>query len=92
MVKNPPAGDVDMIPRSGTSPGGGNDNPLQFSCLEKSMDKGARWGSKESDTTEQLTLLTFTEDLKQAGHSLQAGLYHWAEDQERGAITFWGHR
>ena len=56
------------------------------------MDKGARWGSKESDTTEQLTLLTFTEDLKQAGHSLQAGLYHWAEDQERGAITFWGHR
>ena len=41
----------------GGSPGEGNDNPLQYSCLEKSMDRGA-WQAtvhgvtKESDTTE----------------------------------------
>ena len=46
MVKNLPsnAGDVrDMgsIPGLGRSPGGGNGNPLQYSCLENPMDRGA---------------------------------------------------
>ena len=42
MVKNPPAnaGDVVWIPGSGRSPGEGNDNPLQYSCLENPMDRG----------------------------------------------------
>ena len=42
MIKNWPAnaGDVGSIPGSGKSPGEGNDNPLQFSCLESSMDRG----------------------------------------------------
>ena len=35
--------DVGSIPGSGRSPGGGNDNPLQYSCLENSMDRGAWW-------------------------------------------------
>ena len=35
------AGDPDLIPRSGRSPGEGNGYPLQYSCLEKSMDRGA---------------------------------------------------
>ena len=44
VVKNPPAnagdtGDLVLIPRSGRSPGGGN--PLQYSCLENPMDRGA---------------------------------------------------
>ena len=44
MVKNPPANagdirDVGSITRSGRSPGGGHGNPLQYSCLENSMDK-----------------------------------------------------
>ena len=34
-------GDVDSISESGRSPGGGNGNPLQYSCLENSMDRGA---------------------------------------------------
>ena len=44
-VKNPPAnaGDTDLIPESGRSPGGGNGNPLQYPCLENSMVKGAWW-------------------------------------------------
>ena len=35
------AGDVGSIPGSGISPGEGNGNPLQYSCLENSMDRGA---------------------------------------------------
>ena len=51
------------IPRSGRSPGGGNSNPFQYSCLKNSVDKGA-WqatvneGHKELDMTEHLTQLT----------------------------------
>ena len=35
------ARDVSSIPESGRSPGGGNGNPLQYHCLENSMDRGA---------------------------------------------------
>ena len=44
MVKNPPAnaGDMGSIPGSGRSLGEGNGNPLYYSCLENSMDRGAR--------------------------------------------------
>ena len=43
MVKNPPANaeDAGLIPGSGRSPGEGNGNPLQYSCLENPMDRGA---------------------------------------------------
>ena len=37
------AGDLGSIPWSGRSPGEGNVNPLQYSCLENSMDRGAWW-------------------------------------------------
>ena len=45
-VKNPPAnaggtGDAGLILGSGRSPGGGNGNPVQYSCLENPMDRGA---------------------------------------------------
>ena len=43
MVKNLPAnlGVTGSIPVSGRSPGGGNGNPLQYSCLQNPMDRGA---------------------------------------------------
>ena len=58
VVENLPAnaGDTSSIPGSGRSPGEGNDNPLQYSCLGNPMDRGA-WratvhgAAKESDTT-----------------------------------------
>ena len=65
VVKNPPANagdirDVDSIPGLGRSPGVGNGNPVQYACLENSMDQGAWWVAvhrvaKESDTTELLS-------------------------------------
>ena len=61
MVKNPPAnvGGATSVLGLGRSPVGGNGNPLQYSCLENSMDRGTRWAmvrgvTKESDTTERL--------------------------------------
>ena len=57
-VENLPtnAGDMDSILRLGISPGEGNGNPLQYSCLGNPMEKGGWWASvhtvtKESDTT-----------------------------------------
>ena len=38
-------GDLGSIPRLGRSPGGGHDNPLQYSCLENSMDRGVWWAT-----------------------------------------------
>ena len=61
VVKNPLANtqdvrDVNLIPGSGRSPGGGQCNLLQYSCLENPMDRGAWqatvYGVTESDTTE----------------------------------------
>ena len=61
VVKNPPAKtggirDLGSVPGLGRSPGEGNGNPLQYSCLENPMDRGA-WRAtvhgitKESETT-----------------------------------------
>ena len=58
VVKNLPANarDTGSIPALGRSPGGRYGNPLQCSCLENSMDRGAWWttvhGVTESDITE----------------------------------------
>ena len=48
MVNNPPANvghveDTGSVSWLGRSPGGGNENPLQYSCLENLMDRGAWW-------------------------------------------------
>ena len=57
-VKNLPAnaGDPGLSPGLGRSPGGGNDNPVRYSCLENPVDRG-EWqatvhGVAESDMTE----------------------------------------
>ena len=48
MVKNSLAnvGDADLVPGSERfPPGGGSDNPLQYSCLESSKDRGPWWAT-----------------------------------------------
>ena len=65
VVKNTPASagdarDIGSIPGWGRSPGEGNGNPLQYSCLENPMDRGAWWatvrGVAESDTKKLMHL------------------------------------
>ena len=81
-VKNPPANsgditDVGLIRGWGRSPKEGNDNPLQYSCLEKPMDRGTWWatvhgGQKELDTTERLSTC--------AGYMTEVDLYPTASE------------
>ena len=61
MVKNLSAsagdtGDMGSIPRSGRSRGVGNGNPLQYSCLENSMDKGTWWATVHGVAKSQIRL------------------------------------
>ena len=63
VVKNPLAsagaaedGDVGFIPGSGRCPGGGHGNPLQYSCLENPMDRGA-WRARVHGVTKSRTQL-----------------------------------
>ena len=59
VVKNLPANAVDLvqIPGSGRSPGVDNGNPLQYSCLENPLDRGAWWATVHG-VTESWTLLS----------------------------------
>ena len=69
MVKNPPgnAGDVSLTSGLGRSPGVGNVNPFQYSCLEifhgqRSLAGYSPWGRKELDTAERLSLHTHNQN------------------------------
>ena len=72
------AGDLGSIPGLGRSPGGGHDNPLQYSCLEtphgqRRLAGYSPWGRKELDTTEQLST---------AQHNYGRGLHWWLSGKE----------
>ena len=54
------AGDPGSIPGWGRSPGEGNGNPLQYSCLENSMDGGAWWATVHGIAKSQTQLNDFT--------------------------------
>ena len=49
------AGDTNLIPRLGISPGEGNGNPLQYSCLENPMDRGAWWATVHGIAESEMT-------------------------------------
>ena len=74
VLKNSPANagdirDVGSIPGSGRSPGGGHANPLQYSCLENPMDRGA-WQAIAHGVAKTRTQLTQVST--QHTHSLSA--------------------
>ena len=62
MVKHLPeiAGDLGLIPGLGRSPGEGNGNPLQYSCLENPMDGGAWWATVHGVTKSRARRSNFT--------------------------------
>ena len=66
------AGDPGSIAGSGRSPGEGNGNPLQYSCLENLMDGGAWWATVHGVSKSWTRLSNFT-SLLQATHSLKSG-------------------
>ena len=51
------AGNAGLVPESGRSPGEGNGTPLQYACLENSMDRGGWWATVHgvANMTEQLS-------------------------------------
>ena len=68
VVKNPPAnadnaGDRVLVPELGRSPGEGNGNPLQYSCLENSMERGASWATMHEAAKSQTQLSMHTQPL-----------------------------
>ena len=70
------AGDMGLIPGSGRCPGEGNGNPLQYSFLGNSMDRGAGQanspqGRKQSDMTDRLTLSLSFNMMKASNHHLR---------------------
>ena len=54
------AGDLGSIPGLGRSPGEGNGNPLQYSCLENPMDRGAWWATAHGVAKSRTRLSDFT--------------------------------
>ena len=77
MVKNLPVNagytrDVGLIPGSGKSPGEGNGNPLQYSCLENPMDRGSWWvtvhGATKGSATIEVTKQQQQVKVKDSNH------------------------
>ena len=71
------------IPRSGRSPGGGHGNPLNYSCLENPMDRGAWWATVHWVTKSQTRLKWF----RKSRHEGREGYRIWEEKKETVKIT-----
>ena len=99
LVKNLPANagdtiDVGLISESGRSPGGGNGNPLQCSCLEKSHGQrnleGGPWSWKESDTTERTHTSIITHRVHKSWYESTAIIFSHGNNYNKKAITCGG--
>ena len=85
MVKNPPAnaGDSNSIPGSGRSPGEGNGNPFQYSCLENPMNRGAWWATVHGVTKSRTS---------PSEHTLTHFIIHWKYTYEWMKINVMGYQ
>ena len=84
MVKNSPANvqnirNVGSIPRWGRSPGGEHGNPLQYSCLENAMDRGAWWATVYRVTKSQTQLKWLHTKVCQYRRHKRRGFSLWVE-------------
>ena len=81
VVKNPPVNagdtrDASLIPGSGRSPGVGNGNPLQYSCLKNSMDRGA-WQAEVHRVAKSRTRLSAAQQYSTAGLKHGVSILWW---------------
>ena len=86
MVKSPPANigdprDTGVISGLGRTPGGGNGNPLQYSCLENSMDREVWWAAahrptKMLDPAEQLSTYMYNRPSKESSNIFSLFYFH----------------
>ena len=92
LVKNLPAiaGDVDLIPGSGRSPGGGNGKPLRYSCLENPMDGGV-WRATAHGVSKSWTQLSVRTHTNQITTTL-LGENCPANSSEKGLPPMWSAR
>ena len=68
-------GDAGLIPGSGRSPGEGNGNPLQYSCLENPTDRGAWWATVHEVAKSRTHLSNYT-------FTLHSSTIHTSQDME----------
>ena len=76
LLKNPPgnageARNAGLIPGSGRSPGVGNGNPLQYSCLQNSLDRGAWWATVHEVTKSWKELSPSSPPTKEVGRHVK---------------------
>ena len=81
------AGDVGSIPGLRRSPGGRNGNPLQYSCLENPMDRGAWWATVRGVMKNQMWLSDWTTTNIQ-----ELSLKHFHFTSQMGWTILWAHR
>ena len=77
------AGDLDLIPGLGRSPGEGNGNPLQYSCLEKPMDRGVCWATVHGVTKSWTRLSDFTNTFIKN----QTQIYHYLTGDQKSFLS-----
>ena len=87
VVKNRPANAGDIrdavsIPGSGRSLGGGHGNPLQYSCLENPMDRGAWWVTVQGVTESRIGLKQLGIQLDMSWHPYNEGYHRWLSGKE----------
>ena len=81
------AGDTGLIPGLGRSPGGGHGNPLQYSCLENPMDRGAWWATVHGVAKSQTRLSDQTAANEVTTTLVQPGLEPWQSASQQVVLT-----
>ena len=93
LVKNPSANagnvrDACSIPGSERSPGIGHGNPLQYSCVENPIDRGARWATVHRVTKSQIRLKWLSASVPKTAHSIWLRVSSIALEEQLQVLDF----